>query len=779
MLSRIIQQNNVHEQIVSEFAIRPLRFGYIINREIDQSEFRQIYQYNTSLWGGKYNLFVPTDGKSIRSDWWRQLFFHDPDLIYLVGEIETKLINDLYKQLQPMNIWKWSNESLKTILGESNKINPLHMDVLLENLFIERGKLEANQSNIRYPVVNGDFAQYTEIITGTWLPESKYQTFAEKNLGALKIEFSPTNLKEYLNTLDEIEKWITPLRLSGDHLRPTFSMFGFGKYSLLISTGLLDDLFIYHALRWSNQSNQGKSTCVIIPVSALANDNDYLILAEWFGSKVKGNTFDIVSYSVELENLISIRDKLKHFLPPRRSDLSEKEGWVINLERCNIDAPVPTVIHLKQNQVVNIQNNHHSFQITQPSFLDRSLNKKYENRRWICELDLSPGFGNKQGFTPSMFFDLNFILSNSPDLRVFYAMGSWIRIARGNIAFFTTMTDDIGSIQLPSYKKVVETACENAGYAIGAGKNAYYQGMINLLGNLQDAKFLHDPNIFKLFFHPLLVSEKALTLIEMFDQLKISKSDKPQFQEWIQFFASKQILLRGYNLLCPVCGLSSWYELARINEHMICEGCRAHFQIPIYIDFAYRLNRLFVDRQNQGAIAVLLTLLLLYETASHGLIWQADINLTKNMETTEIDIIAMCDGYLVLTECKNSFMPFQKIQKKKIQEAIQKLKSQLEREIKVAVDMEAHLFLFATLEKNIPPEIIEFIQEQDAKYEKLHVRLVTRSELMNGKFHLPEKHERLITMSDIARNYILPPFYKDDNCSSEDENWPHGAVSMW
>ena len=77
------------EQQVAEFSVRPFRFGYIVNREVNQDVLLQIYRYNSSIWGGYYSLFVPSDGQSIRNDWWRQLYFHDPDVFFLVGEISN------------------------------------------------------------------------------------------------------------------------------------------------------------------------------------------------------------------------------------------------------------------------------------------------------------------------------------------------------------------------------------------------------------------------------------------------------------------------------------------------------------------------------------------------------------------------------------------------------------------------------------------------------------------------------------------------------------------
>lgn len=203
------------------------------------------------------------------------------------------------------------------------------------------------------------------------------------------------------------------------------------------------------------------------------------------------------------------------------------------------------------------------------------------------------------------------------------------------------------------------------------------------------------------------------------------------------------------------------------------------------MDFAYRLNRLFADRNNQGTITVLLTLLLLHETALNDLIWQADIKLRKAEDEIELDIIAMCDGCLIVAECKNTFLPIEKpnedevTRRQKKQKAVETLKSQLEREINASIELGAHLFLFATLEKEILPEVMDFIQQQEIKYKNIGVRLISAEELIKGKFSTSSDNARHVSIYDIARDYLLPPLYTDDNCSSKDENWPYGAVSVF
>ncbi len=780
MQSRILDSDEKRIQKPAEFLIRPMRFCYIINRNTDEETLKQIYQFNTSHWGGKYNFFLPTDGETIRSDWLRQLVIHDPDTIFLVGDVERSLFKQIYFLIQPMQILYWKGESLGVLTGELSKPNAILMDDILEEILFKKGKLQTESSLIRYPKFTGQFANYFDIRCGIWLPESGFQKFAEINLGASEQEFIISDLDNFLQAIDEIEKILTPLDLTVLTLARYYPDLSFNlyEYHLIITDGLIDDLFLQHALSWSDQRLQDRRS-VAVPYSLLKTEDDYKVLAEWFGKKVRGNTFTLNSHSVELKSLRDIREQLKRYLPYRRAFLSGEGGWIIPIERCNIGVDVPDLIHLKKEQMVEVSKNRLTFPMVGPDFHSPNVSRRNENRYWICDINLSPGFGNKTGFKPSKFPELNFLLSNvdqqtfqNVDQQTFQYRGTRIRIARGYLALQASLKNNIVRIVLPDDQKLIETACKNAGFTIERGNSIYYQGMLNLIGNIEDANFLHDTYILNFFSDREVIRGKAFTVPDLFKRLRVPKTSWDSFRNWVQILAGKEILLRGYNVPCPVCGLEEWYELNAFSEQMQCAGCRSIFQPPIHLVFAYKVNQLFLDSENQGVIAVLLTMFLLHNTAQDFLHWQADVKLRRENTSIELDIIAMCDGVLVIAECKNRYLPYQQPKETdsdyeiKKNEAIEKLKEQLNKEILVSQKLGAHLFLFASLEENAPTEILDFIQDANEKNSGMCIRSVSADELKNGKIFNPD---HLVSIFDIAGKYILPPYYKNSDCSEGDD----------
>jgi hypothetical protein len=117
--------------------------------------------------------------------------------------------------------------------------------------------------------------------------------------------------------------------------------------------------------------------------------------------------------------------------------------------------------------------------------------------------------------------------------------------------------------------------------------------------------------------------------------------------------------------------------------------------MPFQIDFAYRLNQLFIEGLKQGATTVLLTALWLRLQASGEFTWQAGTRLKRGGKQAEIDLIVACDGKLIVAECKDN-----------IDEAdLAPLQAQLARQVEVARMLGADEFIFATLREDVPPAV--------------------------------------------------------------------------
>lgn len=86
---------------------RPMRIAFLVNPESTSlDEVDQIIDYNRSLWGGRFNPIILTDGHTIDDKWWQFLRDIDPDVIKPFVPLDLELLEKIEKFLSPMKIEK-------------------------------------------------------------------------------------------------------------------------------------------------------------------------------------------------------------------------------------------------------------------------------------------------------------------------------------------------------------------------------------------------------------------------------------------------------------------------------------------------------------------------------------------------------------------------------------------------------------------------------------------------------------------------------------------------
>jgi len=74
---------------------RPRKIAFLVGVDDDPELRRWLVDYNCVIWGGLLNAIVPTDGKSLESQWWAFLEWHDPDVIINCVDLDDHLIHEL------------------------------------------------------------------------------------------------------------------------------------------------------------------------------------------------------------------------------------------------------------------------------------------------------------------------------------------------------------------------------------------------------------------------------------------------------------------------------------------------------------------------------------------------------------------------------------------------------------------------------------------------------------------------------------------------------------
>lgn len=226
----------------------------------------------------------------------------------------------------------------------------------------------------------------------------------------------------------------------------------------------------------------------------------------------------------------------------------------------------------------------------------------------------------------------------------------------------------------------------SAGYGItfDERKRRYQQGMLRLLGGLESIALLRDESIVRLLSNAQLKKGTAYSLRELIS-IAQPREQIDRFSALVHQLAGKQVLLRGYRLRCPECDLELWYDIDSIDEFTLCAGCRSTFQLPLEQPFAYRLNQLFIAGLNQGALTVLLTILYLQPSY-----WETNLVLKRDGQISEIDLIAQTDKGVIIVECKDNYAFDDPM-------AVNQLCAQFDNQRKIAGEVDAYQFVFATL----------------------------------------------------------------------------------
>lgn len=159
------------KDILVELSLRPQRFAFIVNREVSDETVKNLYCYNSSLWGGYYNLFVPIDGKTIRQDWLNGLSYHDPDIIFFVGEVLEDTIESLYDRLLPDQMFVWVDDMLENMFNSpaNTHLSPLMIDFVLEDIAKQK---HLHKAELYYPAGSNEYHPYFAAMAGMWWSES-------------------------------------------------------------------------------------------------------------------------------------------------------------------------------------------------------------------------------------------------------------------------------------------------------------------------------------------------------------------------------------------------------------------------------------------------------------------------------------------------------------------------------------------------------------------------------------------------------------------------------
>lgn len=709
---------NIHQMTVST-AVRPVRLAFLINTSVARETLSKLIEYNSVIWGGCFNLMIPTDGRIVRDDWFESLLNHEPDLIVLVGDMDRSLVEQVFDQIQPYYFHQWSDDILDRLLDGEDTIPSLSISHMLAHIYNTSQQLTS--SNIRMPQILFDSIFYFHAVAQLGKFPRNYEGYCVNQLKGQFVQLADANLKGYLLSIKELSDKLTPIRITGLQLSTSSSSLGLIGFTIVLSENkFIEDFCLFWNLR--AEPNFRRENFVFLPASSLNSNQNIADLAEYCNETIKGTNYIVLaSASLSKSRLLRIKERIAPFLDANHIEL-------IDIHFANFVTGKYRVYEQDKREDVTFED-----EIFRLRNMEPNIESRLDESHWIIDVQLDAEGYQPMGFLPPKFSQLNSLLSGEwKPWIVKVHPGYSVRIANGYLSYRANSRTEFHKCFIPPEKRVFQSLLQSYKYSsVLSDKCRYAQGMINLFGGIEEIVVLRDMGLQELLNTVAQVDDvahdKGYTLVEMLSYYRPGKDKKARKEiiNSLTTLALKKILLRGYKIRCPACDLERWYSLSDVAETMECAGCLTEIQPSIEANFSYRLNDLIVRGVRQGCIPVLLTLLFLQKLARNSFLFVPGVIATKR-NSVDIDIIASCDGHLILVECKD-------LRRASLNDLKKDIYSQLLNTIDIAKDIGASLVFLSTMMDSIPEKLVQQVESLNKQLKgRTVLHILTHTDLQLG-----------------------------------------------
>jgi len=742
--ARPIRSNSSVEKRRATVSVRPLRLAFVINTGTAQRELIKYLAYNTSIWGGAYNCLIPTDGQSLSDDWWGILRRHDPDKVVFCGGNSPELIKQIEDIIQPFALLNWNDNVARDHGQGIDLFGCIPLRFVLWHVFEQEQPI--SQSDIRLPLHQQDSPWNLCIAAQIGaLDESLAKVYTEA-LHAEYVDLEVGDLGGYLAALSSFSGRVSPLDMTRWNLSTLsesaslisgFSMVLYGENSIA-------DACLFWNLRMS-PAIVSKGT-LLVPINTLRSQRNLQTLADWCNENVRGtNHMTLVSATVDRRRLARLQTRLKVLL---KKQLQFVDVWYSGFSISQFQAYEAQV-----HEEVVVENRVFAFKNPLPTFGERTRS----GMEWVTDADFREHIRPGRGYILPRYPQLNQLLAGEP-LEIVHHLGGYrIRLAQGRLAFRVDKSTEYIRARLPEEEQLFTSLVHSRGYECRiTDKCRYARGIIGLLGQYKDADILRETGLRDLLcamrggeaytFSDMKLTiprqevrnERAMrggeayTFSEMKQFLKpgADASQQQRIEQLVADLTLKGVFLRGYNIRCPACDLRRWYSIHDVAETMNCAGCLTRLQPPIEAAFHYKLNELLVRGVDQGVIPVLMTVLVLSAFGDESFLFLPGVEIEKDGTRIDIDLLAACNGNLILAECKD-------LHKGYSPKTTEEIVEQLSAVVRIAPELGARIVFLSTLLDRLPQSTERGIAHLRSQYKDVAIHVMLRTDLERGHVTKP------------------------------------------
>ena len=198
-----------------------------------------------------------------------------------------------------------------------------------------------------------------------------------------------------------------------------------------------------------------------------------------------------------------------------------------------------------------------------------------------------------------------------------------------------------------------------------------------------------------------------------------------KLQSLLEHWVSNSILRRVWRIgPCPTCQTTHRESRLNVGRPYKCSGCSSTIALPESFVVEYELQPILYTALKEGLRPVALTGNFLKNLTHKGFLWLPGLKYTDQNVDGDLDIVASCDGHLVLAECKlRDESDPQEIEWSKILDQIRAM-------AKIGRTCKAELIVFASLLPDYPQSFLAEVATIAG--DDLRIEVLNREDLENG-----------------------------------------------
>lgn len=664
---------------------RHLRYVFFVDENYPYETLLSLVHDNQKIWGGRYNPIVPVKDNIIPDRWKEILKFYDPDYVFYSKEIDPEIIKRL-RIFNPCGYYNLDDQ-------------PRWQDISGLNTFYFLSQFDAKSRII--------------LTTDTWKTESPLLPYFKTNFGfdsnlfqhevelSKNFDIKLVGEKEFglLNKFIAELKPINQSHLSRINLNTsilTSKNYTSSYFEIVIAK---DKTSIVDLLYYWNRMLFGLRGILYVTVEEL----NLLCTDEFFGRVLNdmdwNNTILVISQSLTKEEVQEIIDnKLRKTEANRRFENGRAESFPFEVldaqgfsQRDYGEVPSVQTLHSRKG-LLHLP----KFSFTgkvgfypQSLALDIHITEIGEHTQNVLAL---PFTTETQSIVKGVKGRINRRRNISVILRNQENTSSTLEV---NIPVFKSLLSQL--ISRPVIDgETKDTKYIDSGLHDDSNKLSAFLKIFNhefsTIGDFFTDKFwvkifeelatsnkaVGDAIEFEEIFSKCKTSLAKHKMVELDEKEKIKgKKDETYLNEknleleikkTLEELCDYRVFLKGFKLKCTHCSSQFWYHINEVKETVNCKGCLEDFSFPVEPKFAYKLNDLIknsifrADGARDGNLTVVRTLVSINERSHQSFYYSPQLNLYdsyhSNKACTDIDIICLSEGHLIIGEAKHSSSGF-------------------------------------------------------------------------------------------------------------------------